>query len=55
MFARVERRPDWGVMVARDSFKYRFKISTLRHDHQPFPENVPETSLKGEFKAGLKA
>ena len=35
----------------RLDIKYRFKISALRHDHQPFPENVPETSLKGEFKA----
>jgi len=55
--SRVRRefksRPDLGFMVAQDRFKSRFKISALRHDYQPFPENVPETSLKEEFKAQL--
>jgi hypothetical protein len=36
-------------MVARDRFKYRFKISALRPNSLSFLENTPEISLKCDF------
>jgi hypothetical protein len=45
MNREFERRPDLGFMVARDRFKYRFKLSALRHNPLPF-ENYPKISLK---------
>jgi hypothetical protein len=41
-----ERRPDLDFMVARDSFKYRFKISELTLDSFPFLENILKTTSK---------
>jgi hypothetical protein len=38
-------------MVPRDRFKYRFKISGLRHNFASFRENIPKMSLKSKFKA----
>jgi len=35
--------------VARDRFKYRFKISGLRQDFLPFLENIPKISSKYDF------
>ena len=38
-------------LVDRIRFKYRFKISELRHIFASFRENIPKMSLKSKFKA----
>ena len=40
-------------MVARDRFKYRFKMSELRPDLLSFVEKIPKRSLKEDFKPVL--
>ena len=37
-------------MVARDRFKYRFKLSGFSHDLEPFQENILKPSLKENIK-----
>jgi len=37
-------------MVARDRFKYRFKISGFSHGFKFFQENILKMSLKEDFK-----
>jgi hypothetical protein len=38
-------------MVARDRFKYRFKLSGLRHNFASFRENIPKMSLEKVFES----
>jgi len=40
-------------MVARDRFKYRFKLSELRLDSLSFLENSHKMSLKKDFESVL--
>jgi len=46
-----ERRPDLGFMVARDRFKYQFKLSEFTRNSEPFLENILKMSLKENFNA----
>lgn len=45
MSREFESRPDQGIMVSRDRFKYRFKLSALRHNSQSPLENMPKKGL----------